>query len=157
MPTKPKPLAWHGNPQLRETTVRRMRQHRDADELIQEAYRITDANTLSGFRGCFIGCLLPNDHRPEPDQSSTWRWHIPASEMYGIPVNVLEAVEAIFEGIDESDAPQFAVDVVEAIAVGADLSKVSYLCEYLDEGDPLDEWAERVLDALKDAQPSAVA
>lgn len=111
-------LAWHNNPDLKTETVQRMREHAAADRIRQGNYQ-----TLTHpFRGCLIGCLLPRMLR-----SPLEGWHDRVATTYGIPRTVGLYLDCIFEYLPPTDAPTFAVDSIEAIPVGADLTGIPLL------------------------------
>jgi hypothetical protein len=126
--------AWHGDPELKERVVERMRQHRAADAFIQGSYQQLDIELPLGYRGCAIGCLL--DKRPEliadliSDDADDNRWHAAVQHEFGIPFDLAEQIDQTFEYFTDGEDPHgrasdFAVAVVEAIPVGADLSGVA--------------------------------
>lgn len=128
-------VAWHNDPALKAATVARMRAHREEDEFTRGAYtELTDI----GWRGCFHGCLTTEAIAAERGHSvrqtaevlhlhgSMW-WHAEAERLFGIHARVGLLLDDMFESVDEADAGAFAVDVTEAIPVGADLSRVPAL------------------------------
>jgi hypothetical protein len=115
--------AWHGDPELKERIVARMRQHRKDDAFIQGAYQELDISLPLGYRGCAIGCLLDKD----PDVIDSW--HGLVASQFGIPYGVAEIIDSTFESFCAGDdsharASDFAVAAIEAIPVGADLTDV---------------------------------
>ena len=115
--------AWHGSPDLKEEVLLRMKEHRANDEIVQGIYRQWDPSAASGYRGCFLGCTLPKEVHPSP-----WGFHRAVQEHYGIPTPISSLIEGCFETISGpghfEEAADFAVRVVEAIPVGADLYEV---------------------------------
>ena len=138
-------LAWHGDQELRDRIVARMRQHRTADALTRMMFQRLDPGLELGYRGCAIGCLLdpqppaPIDKpctcgcgwEPDPDRihevlEPFHGWHGEVEAQFGIPRAVALGIDWAFEDFgDDEVAADFAVDVVEAIPVGADLSDVA--------------------------------
>lgn len=117
-------IAWHGDRELRDRIVQRMREHRKADSFIRGEYQLIDESYPLGYRGCAIGCLLEPGADPEGDPCE--RWWIQVEDQFGIHRDVAEAIDSIFESYRYSDdASDFAVDVIEAIPVGADLTEVA--------------------------------
>lgn len=134
--------AWHGDPELKERIVARMRQHRDADAFARGVYQERDGKMPFGYKGCAIGCLL--DLQPESPKSDdgyceycgdrgcdgcvadpNLSWHGLVETQFGIDEFVASRIDAIFESIAaHEEASDFAVAVVEAIPVGADLGGV---------------------------------
>lgn len=129
--------AWHGDAELKARIVERMKQHREADDFIQGLYQKLDPASALGYRGCAIGCLLDKQPVPteepycdcercqhatnEPDAG----WHGEVEKQLGIPERLAELIDACFEDSLKPAHVQFAVDAIEAITVGADLSAVA--------------------------------
>lgn len=124
--------AWHGDQALRDEAVARMREHRAADSIVQGLYQKIDPDVATGYRGCAIGCLLPLqpmrgiDNRPWPsDGDDCLGWHQQAELEFGIPAAVAGRIDDVFECRAKPHHATFAVEVLEAIPVGADLSQVA--------------------------------
>lgn len=113
--------AWHGDPVLKAEVLQRMRAHRAADTIIQGLYQEIDPGLALGYRGCLIGCTLPAD--PIPDDHGP-NWHRRVEREYGIPIGVAMVLDDLFELLPVAGCADFAVDSIEAIPVGADLSNV---------------------------------
>jgi hypothetical protein len=122
-------LAWHGDPELRERIVARMRQHHAADTIRQDVFQMLDPDTPLGYRGCAIGCLLD----PQPVHPGLIQtvldppdgWHMAVERQFGIPHRLALVIDDTFVDQRRSHAPDFALAVAEAIPVGADLSGVA--------------------------------
>lgn len=100
--------AFHGDPRIKAKYVRRMRLHRQLDQIVQGTWwHATDR------KGCAVGCLL---HEEAPfDLFPT---------VLGIPKTLGHAEEGLFEMMERMQARDFAVKFIEAPAVGADLRLV---------------------------------
>lgn len=133
-------LAWHNDPALKDAKVLKMKEHRAADAFVQSEYQRVDKDMPLGYVGCAIGCLLdlqpigPLLGQPAVPGSSVFddgnAWHIETEKQFGIPADLASYIDSTFENfIEHADASDFAVDVVEAIPVGADLSDVSLALE----------------------------
>src|SRR3990172_9572144 len=98
-------LSYHNDPRVKAKYVARMRDHIAKDEVIQG----------TGFnygRGCFVGCTLDKyDHSRFPIE-------------LGWPEQLARLADVIFEGLPESEAPKFGSDLLAAVPVGKDLSRV---------------------------------
>lgn len=129
-------VAWHGDPALKAEVAARMRQHREHDEIVQGLYQLVNPKYASGYKGCLIGCtlppepvetkwILPKDEGLEPS-SPLAGWHGRVEQLYGIPRPVGYLLDKIFESlpVDEGRHAWFAVESIEAIPVGADLTLV---------------------------------
>jgi len=123
--------AWHNSPDLKTQVVDRLRQHRAADEIVHGVYQELDPDTASGYRGCAIGCTLPAQPSYNVDGidqiTPGQGWHAQVEAEYGIPATIAHLIDGIFEALptDRGEHADFAVAVIEAIPVGADLSLVS--------------------------------
>lgn len=133
-------LAWFGDPALKERVVLKMKEHRAKDEIVRGTYQDffvydkelgRDVLTLpteegvapegSTYKGCAVGCTLPPISQKYDD--GDFNWHQEVEKHYGIDSYVAWLIDEIFESQDTfEEAAQFAVDVIEAIPVGADLS-----------------------------------
>lgn len=118
-----KNMAWLSDPDLKEKVLLKMKQHRVEDSIIQGEYQSYDPDLASKYRGCLLGCTLPmqvSSRRRAVDS----RWHEGVRRLYGIPVKLAYTMEAIFESLPQEDCADFAVDSIQAIPVGADLTWV---------------------------------
>lgn len=97
--------AFHGDVTIKEKYLTRVRQHREADELMQ-------GTGWENGRGCAVGCTLEAyDHGRYPIE-------------LGIPVEVAHLEDLIFEDIPTADAMLWPDRFLTAIPVGSDLSMV---------------------------------
>jgi hypothetical protein len=129
--TVDKPLAWHGSAELKADAIARMKAHREADTLIRGCYLITDPEAARGYQGCFHGCLTAEVLAAEQGVPaadviiSDDEWWKEAERLFGIPYSLAELLDDAFEAFDDrSGAGVWAVEVTEAIPVGADLNDV---------------------------------
>lgn len=140
--------AWHNDPQLKAETIRRMQEHREADALIQGAYYRN--HSPEGFRGCAIGCLVGSWEV----WSKHGSWHDAVEEIFGINFVIAYVIDDVFEALPSDKCADFAVEVLEAIPVGADLTSLASrfpLDEYeVEVEDPI-EFAGYFIDELKNA------
>lgn len=130
--------AWFGSAELKAEAVARMQWHRAQDLIAQGVYQelLLGLRTeqQATHRGCAIGCLLPlqpdrwkldlGDSMEDVfgDGVSRLNWHLRVEEVFGIDRWVAFAIDNIFEEQDSFEsAAKFAVAVMEAIPVGADL------------------------------------
>lgn len=135
-------VAWHGDPALKAEVAARMRLHREHDEFLQGLYQLINPKYASGYRGCLIGCTLPPEPIPDHEHvalyhanggvepsSPPFGWHGRVEQLYGIPRPVGHLLDKIFENlpVDDGQHAQFAVESVEAVPVGADLTMVPSL------------------------------
>jgi hypothetical protein len=137
--------AWFGDPALKEEALLRLKEHRAQDRLIQGWYQahekdikdpywsrryFPEGTTVEEYKGCAIGCTLPY----QEDLASQGglaiddlpdRWYQRLQDIYNIDFDVARLIDDFFEAQDNfEDAAVFAVDVIEAIEVGADLHGV---------------------------------
>jgi hypothetical protein len=117
--------AWLDDPDLKADAVTRMRAARDEGRLIPGTYRDSPR-----YAGCMIGILAPAD---TPSLGYSANWHNEIQRLFGIPADVVALLDATFETLpfgDPTGRGGFAVDAIEAIPVGADLSKIVPLAVY---------------------------
>jgi hypothetical protein len=100
-------IAFHGEPQLKAHVIQKMREHREADRLIQHFY-------WKNGRGCAVGCLLQDPYGG----------HERYETEFGIPRQLALLEDGIFECLDIQSAVAWPERFLEAIPVGADLSLV---------------------------------
>src|SRR3954465_7419950 len=105
-PAKPKLLAFHGNPTIKEEYLARVIAHRDADEIIHGTY-------WEDGKGCAVGCTV---HSGE---------HFAYVRELGIPVALARMEDRIFETLPNGHAKDWPIKFLSVIRVGADLSQVS--------------------------------
>ena len=104
-------LTYHGKVAEKRATLKQLREHRKADEIVQGLY--WEPTNGSG-RGCAVGCLTHSPgggHGQFPD-----RW--------GVPENIAYLIDHIFESLPEEEAKDWPIRFMSAIPVGADLSRV---------------------------------
>ena len=101
-------IAWHGNPELKEVAIAKMRAHRDADELVQGYGYWEDG------KGCAVGCLIESND------------HMKYEKVFGIPVILAYLEDRIFEGLPKKLAREWPERFLNAIPVGVDLSLVGW-------------------------------
>lgn len=100
--------AFHGDPAIKDEYVKRLKAHHKADRLIQGQGWKEDSDGV--FRGCAVGCTLESyNHRAYIDE-------------LGIPPLLAGLEDGIFESLPPEEAPNFAMDFLKEIPVGADLS-----------------------------------
>jgi hypothetical protein len=117
--------AWFGEADLKRAIVARVANHREQDLIIQGSYQ--EPGYGNEFKGCLVGCSLPL-------VSETWlrerdgmdplpQWHLVMERFLNIPVEIGLLLDDVFEESFEENAPHYAVELLNAIPVGADLSK----------------------------------
>ena len=100
-----KMLAYHNDPAVKELYLERVKAHREADEITQGQYWIKG-------KGCAVGCTI---HSAK---------HVDYENLMGIPEELAFLEDAIFEALPNELAMAWPERFLEAIQVGADLSKV---------------------------------
>jgi hypothetical protein len=124
-------LSWHNNPALKAGVLERMREHRRQDTIIQGAYQRFAPDKAIGYRGCAIGCTLPVQpeisihHATREPMRPALGWHKEVENEYGIPSLFGHLIDHVFECLPKGEHAEFAVDVIEAIPVGKDLTVVA--------------------------------
>lgn len=108
-------IAWHGEQQLKDKALERLREHRRLDRIAQGKYW-TDG------RGCLLGCLTHREHKV----------HESAERLFGIAQRIGYWLEWVFEGLCPEDCEWWVIASAEAIPAGADLSQChNHLCLWL--------------------------
>lgn len=97
--------AYHGQNNVKEEFLDRVKAHRKADEIVQRSY-------WENGKGCAVGCTIHgNSHKAYEVE-------------LGIPEEIAYLEDALFEGMSITEAKKFPAKFLEAIPVGADLSNV---------------------------------
>ena len=100
-------LAWHGDAELRKSTVATMAAHRKADTLVKGIY-------WEGGKGCAVGCLIHGSD------------HSLYEPRFGIPQALARLEDTIFESLPNGDAKKWPERFLKAAKPGADLSLVQW-------------------------------
>jgi hypothetical protein len=112
--------AWYGDPDLKAEVVAKMKRHRDLDQFIQRTYQSLGED--GAVRGCALGCMIPV-WQPVWEQEEV---QLAVEAFFNIPRYVADWIDDEFEAQETLQlATDFAVAVVEAIPVGADLLSIS--------------------------------
>lgn len=138
-----RPLAWFGDPDLKATVIAKLKQHRAMDEIVQGHYQltgeefivgnhaglgvdVTTAPKIGAYKGCAVGCTLPQISA-ERQAAGDFNWHKELELQYGIPAFIAAQIDDAFESTDGfAAAADFAIEVIEAIPVGANLWPTGY-------------------------------
>jgi hypothetical protein len=99
-------VAFHGNPAVKAFYLERLRSHVHKDEVVQGVAE------WHGGKGGVIGCTVHSNDRSRYETD------------LGIPTEVASLEEIIFQRMPAEEAKRFALDFLEAVPVGADLSFV---------------------------------
>jgi len=104
--------AFHGDQKIKDFYIDRIRQHREADQLVRgTSVRGTSWDSTTNT-GCGIGCTLnAYDHQAYETE-------------LGIPELIAHLEDSIFEGLPEADAMEWPGKFLKAIPIGADLTKI---------------------------------
>src|ERR1700744_573862 len=98
-------ISFHGDPEIKEKYLARLRAHRLADQIIQGA-------TGQNGKGCAVWCTL--------DKYA----HAPYETELGIPRILARLEDRIFEGLSVEESKDFPINFLSAIPVGKDLSNI---------------------------------
>ena len=134
--------AFHGDPAIKKKYVDRMMEHRRLEHLTQGVGYCADGSGV--IKGCAVGCTLENyEHGRYPIE-------------LGLPEWLARLEDRIFEGLPKGEAEQFAVDFLNVIPVGADVSGVRHQLAILRNQDNLklleankEPYAEQVRAAIR--------
>src|ERR1700743_3604931 len=98
-------ISFHGDPEIKEKYLARLRAHRLADQIIQGA-------TGQNGKGCAVWCTLDKyDHAPYETE-------------LGIPRILAKLEDRIFEGLSVRDSKAFPLAFLKAVPVGKSLDSV---------------------------------
>lgn len=97
--------AFHGDKKIKAKYIARVKAHQKADEIIKGRY-------WTGGKGCAVGCTIEGNE------------HLRYETELGIPQILAHLEDGLFEEMLNKDAMKFPLRFLEAIPVGADLSKV---------------------------------
>jgi hypothetical protein len=99
--------AFHGDPAIRETYLARVHAHAAADEIVHGIY-------WERGKGCAVGCTIHSGR------------HSNYETELGIPQMLARLEDRLFEGMANGKSKEFPARFLEAIPVGADLSRVGW-------------------------------
>lgn len=100
--------AFHGDPAIKAKYINRVRAHREFDQLVKGCY-------WENGKGCAIGCTIHGSN------------HGTYEDELGIPESLARLEDAVFEGLPNGHSLMWPENFLEAIPVGADLSRVTPL------------------------------
>lgn len=98
-------FSFHNQPATKEFYVQRVSGHLQADEIIHNRYWVDG-------KGCGVGCTIHSDN------------HKMYESDLGIPEVLAHLEDYLFEGCHIAEAQQFAINFLQTIPVGVDLSGV---------------------------------
>ncbi len=98
-------IAFHGQQEIKNLYLSRVRAHAAADEIIKGCY-------WENGKGCAVGCTIHGDS------------HHAYEKELGIPVQIAYLEDTLFENLTNGDAKQFPEKFLSAIPVGANLSHI---------------------------------
>lgn len=98
-------LAFHCDPSIKEKYLKRVREHREADEIAQGQY-------WRNGKGCAVGCTLHGDD------------HSAYERELGIPIALAYLEDRLFELMPLRRSKLWPEEFLQAVPVGADLSGV---------------------------------
>lgn len=105
-------IAYHGNKKLKSGALKKMREHRKADRIIQAFGYWAEDPDDGVWKGCAVGCLIESGRHSEYEPQ------------FGIPALLAHLEDGIFESLPATVAKDWPVRFLNAIPVGADLSTV---------------------------------
>lgn len=98
-------LSWHGDPTLKAATIAEMQAHIDADRLVKGRY-------WEDGKGCAVGCLIKTgDHQLYESK-------------FGIPKELAQLEDVIFEGLPNEKAMAWPVPFLTAVPVGVPIDEL---------------------------------
>jgi len=99
--------AFHGDPAIKAKYVNRVQAHAAADEIIHGTY-------WERGKGCAVGCTIHSGKHGDYETE------------LGVPRMLAKLEDRLFEGMANGKSKQFPARFLEAIPVGADLSRVGW-------------------------------
>jgi hypothetical protein len=100
-------IAYHGKSTEKSKILKQLRAHARADEIIKGGY-------WGDGKGCAVGCTLHSNRHEDYEPK------------FGIPQMLARLEDTVFEGLPNDEAKEWPVQFMEAIAAGADLSRVGW-------------------------------
>lgn len=100
-------IAYHNDSKIKSNILRVLRAHYDHDDFVKGIY-------WQNGKGCAVGCTIQSGR------------HIEYESRFGIPVALARLEDSIFEGLPNEQAKEWPLRFMNAIPVGADLSKVQW-------------------------------
>ena len=98
-------IAYHGDEKLKQSVLAEMREHVKADRLVKGIY-------WENGKGCAVGCLIESGNHEEFESK------------FGIPKELAQLEDAIFEGLPNEDAMRWPIKFLDAFKTGKDYTKV---------------------------------
>src|SRR5712692_6789302 len=98
-------LSFHGDIQVKEKYLERLRQHKIADQILQDA-------TGQDGKGCAVWCTL-NKYAHQAYENEL-----------GIPMILARLEDRIFEGLSIEESRDFPINFLTAIPIGKDLKHI---------------------------------
>ncbi len=97
-------IAYHNNPKVKATYLKRVRAHAKADEIVKGQY-------WKDGKGCAVGCTIHSKN------------HIAYETELGIPEWLARVEDTLFEGMPNARAKKWPAQFLAAIKPGVDLEK----------------------------------
>lgn len=98
-------IAFHGKQEIKDKYVARVKSHQKADRIIKGRYWLES-------KGCAVGCTIEGSEHKRYETE------------LGIPRILAYLEDGLFEEMSDKEAMKFPLKFLQAISVGADLSKV---------------------------------
>lgn len=97
--------TFHNDPKIKEKYLKRLKQHAEADNIIQGI-------GWENGKGCAVGCTLENYGHGQYEIE------------LGIPEWLAHLEDRVFEGLDAEQAKRFPVDFLESVPIGIEESEL---------------------------------
>ena len=98
-------ISFHGKQEIKDEYIARVKDHQASDRIVKGQY-------WENGKGCAVGCTIEgNEHNKYETE-------------LGIPEILARLEDGLFEEMSNEEAMKFPLRFLEAIPVGADLSKV---------------------------------
>lgn len=134
--------AWLGSAELKAEIMHDLSEDLERERYVQGSYLTGAEDSEKAFYGCHVGCLMMAaaryENRRDADpplalsvlagevagRASGGMWHHLVTEKLGMPRDLAEFWDKVYEQLPPSLAPRFAVDSLECVQPGADLRTV---------------------------------
>jgi hypothetical protein len=120
-------ISYYNDKILKEKIVKEMKLHKEQDRFIKGHYSKNNGD----FRGCAVGCAIDSINKVL-NKKYFYNDHSKFEDAIGVPEWLAKLSDTLFEGLPDGKNSQFAVDFLETIPVGVDLTPVKWkFCAFL--------------------------
>jgi hypothetical protein len=114
-------LTYHNDPKLKADMVAEIRMHQEQDHMIKGAYEKRNGH----FKGCAVGCAVESLNKIKGLKLDHDK-HSALAESLGWGEWLERLHDYYFESLPSPGNQQFAVDLLDAVPVGKDITRVEW-------------------------------